>query len=181
MSKVLIGGNSKYRLSKVSDDSWTDVIIICIASEHFGDTGDKMNTELAQSVCYPFTFCELCVMDWDKYLTPWKANINMKNREFQGDGRELLDCLEAEIIPTIRKYAKNAKIYIAQHKIKKFSIVYLSLGNKEKNTKHPLMRYVEENMILQNELLEAGSYVNHTLLAWNDGGHFNDTTERLKL
>lgn len=54
--------------------------------------------------------------------------------------------------------------------------VYLSLGNREKITKNPTMRRVEENLIRQSELLaSAGTPFR---LEWNEGGHFSEPEMR---
>lgn len=57
--------------------------------------------------------------------------------------------------------------------------VYLSLGRKEPQTKHPLIKQVGEATELQYRLLQANKKVRRTTLEWQDGGHFNNVTDRV--
>ncbi len=59
--------------------------------------------------------------------------------------------------------------------------IYLSLGKKEKNTKHPMMRNVEDNMKLQYERLIQDSCTEMLQMDWHEGGHFNNTEERIEM
>ena len=69
--------------------------------------------------------------------------------------------------------------YASSHKVQKAACVYLSLGLKEKNTKHPLMKTVEDNMRYQYELLTKDEAAERVQLDWNEGGHFSGTQERM--
>lgn len=71
------------------------------------------------------------------------------------------------------------KEYVSGHRMNRKSIVYLSLGKKEKNVKNPVMKQVEENMILQEQLLQQDEMVAATKLVWQEGGHFQNTDERM--
>ena len=54
--------------------------------------------------------------------------------------------------------------------------VYLSLGNKEENTKNAVMAVVSDNIgTLHNRLIERGA---DCTLEWNSGGHFKDADLR---
>ena len=69
--------------------------------------------------------------------------------------------------------------YVQSSFVNKLSDIYLSLGKAEKNTKHPLMKYIEDNMKLQYELLSEDEQVDKIILEWNEGGHFSNTNERI--
>ena len=56
--------------------------------------------------------------------------------------------------------------------------VYLSLGNKEEKSRHPLMRQVGDNTRRAIEVLE-GQLTAPCTLEWNEGGHFDGVSERL--
>ena len=56
--------------------------------------------------------------------------------------------------------------------------VYLSLGNKEEKSRHPLMRQVGDNTRRAIGVLEGQLTVPCTL-EWNEGGHFDGVSERL--
>lgn len=64
--------------------------------------------------------------------------------------------------------------YARTHKISAPTKVYLSVGDREKNSKNEYMKKVEEAYAIQQELLGANSY-----FELNDGGHFNDVNERV--
>ena len=61
--------------------------------------------------------------------------------------------------------------YMSEHKIF-CDHVYLSLGDKEANTRNPVMASVAQNIRKANELLQ-NQHIN-TLLEWNEGNHFRD-------
>ncbi len=54
--------------------------------------------------------------------------------------------------------------------------IYLSLGDREEKTKHPVMREVGNAIRHQEELLKAQSIP--TTLEWNPGNHFMDSGSR---
>lgn len=206
-----------YKIEKISL-SWYGPAVIYITNSQFGDAGEKIAKELEQIVSAPFTFCELSVDNWDKYLTPWKADANMKGRTFEGLANELLQSIEANVIPKIRSSLDNDKIYIAgyslaglfslwslyesktfdgaaccsgslwypgwmdfakTHSLQNNSKVYFSLGNKEKNTKHPLMKNIESNMLENYELIKNDKKASISQMDFNEGGHFSNTEERM--
>lgn len=57
--------------------------------------------------------------------------------------------------------------------------IYLSLGDREENTKHPVMRTVGDETRKLAAMLEADCLVENSVLEWNPGGHFVDAKERL--
>ncbi len=59
----------------------------------------------------------------------------------------------------------------------KANIVYLSLGNKEHKTRHPLMSGVADNIRKQKEVLANQGI--ETIYEENKGNHFKDVTERM--
>lgn len=69
--------------------------------------------------------------------------------------------------------------YAMSHSLQKPGRVYLSLGKKEKKTKHPLMRTVEDNLMLQRDILEKDEKAEKMLVEFNEGGHFDNTNERM--
>ena len=199
--------------------SWAERIVIYLSSEQFGESGIIIKNAVENMVEVPVTFCELVVNDWDRYLTPWKADINMNNRVFIGEGVKLLTILKTRIIPKITEYVSDARIYIAgyslaglfalwslyesdifegcaccsgslwypgweeytqHHDLKHDCCVYLSLGKKEKRTKHPVMQSIEDNMLQEYEQLEQNKRVKRVQMDWNEGGHFNNIDGRME-
>lgn len=69
--------------------------------------------------------------------------------------------------------------YANTHELKKGCCVYLSLGKLEKNTKHPLMKTVEDNINLQYDLLNRSPLAKGLQLDINEGGHFSNTNARM--
>jgi len=55
--------------------------------------------------------------------------------------------------------------------------VYLSLGDKEERTKHPVMARVGDNIRRQYRLLSEQGV--NTMLEWNEGNHFRDAHLRM--
>lgn len=217
-TKLLVETN-EYSLRLLSD-RWCGPVILYISNDHFGDAGLQLERSLSRSIKSSFTFCELCVKDWDSNLTPWEAEANFKGRSFQGNGKKFLDSMNENVIPKIREYAKVSKLYIAgyslaglfalwslyecdsfdgavccsgsvwypkwtkyltEHSLIKKSRVYLSLGDKEKNTKHPLMRMVEDNMNRQYQVLLQDPNTDMLHMDMNKGGHFDQTQPRMEM
>lgn len=215
----MIAETNEYRL-KLLSSTWSGPVVIYISNEQFGEAGEKIKDEVELIAGVSFTFCELIVSDWDRYLTPWEVKANMKGRIFQGQAAVLLHSLETNVVPKIKEHVKNAKIYMAgyslaglfalwslyesdvfdgaaccsgslwypgwkeyatQHNLKNTCNIYLSLGKKEKNTKHPMMRNVEDNMKLQYERLKQDSCTEMLQMDWHEGGHFNNTEERMEM
>lgn len=57
--------------------------------------------------------------------------------------------------------------------------VYLSLGDKESKTKHPLMSQVENISRIYSEILIKTNLYESVVFEMNPGNHFADVTERL--
>ncbi len=219
MIDTMIAETNEYRL-KLLSSTWSGPVVIYISNEQFGEAGEKIKDEVELIAGVTFTFCELIVNDWDRYLTPWEVKANMKGRIFQGQAAVLLHSLETNVVLKIKEHVKDAKIYIAgyslaglfalwslyesnvfdgaaccsgslwypgwkefatQHNLKNTCSIYLSLGKKEKNTKHPMMRNVEDNMKLQYERLKQDSCTEMLQMDWHEGGHFNNTEERIEM
>lgn len=215
-NSILIEAN-EYKL-KLLSSMWKGPVVIYISNEQFGNAGQEIKDNVELTTEVPFTFLELVVSDWDKYLTPWQAEAGMKGREFQGWAKELLSSIEENVITIIKEYARDSKIYIAgyslaglfslwslyesnlfdgaaccsgsmwypgwkeyvaQKRLQKNSSVYLSLGKKEKNSKHSLMKNVEDNMQFQYDILRQDSNIDMLQMDWHEGGHFNNTSERV--
>lgn len=56
-------------------------------------------------------------------------------------------------------------------------VLYLSLGNKEEQTRHQVMATVGDNIRQYNQYLAQTAHVKH-LLEWNEGNHFADSDRR---
>lgn len=67
-------------------------------------------------------------------------------------------------------------VYLKQNKVKCES-VYLSLGDKEKNTHNPVMEKIEEKTYEAYEVI--GQYT-HVKMEMNPGNHFNEPEKRLR-
>lgn len=61
--------------------------------------------------------------------------------------------------------------YMSEHKTF-CDHVYLSLGDKEANTRNPVMASVAQKIRVANELLQEQNI--NTILEWNEGNHFRD-------
>ena len=116
MLAATIAQTTEYTLNLLSDH-WSGPVIIFVSNKQFGDLGERIKVKLEETVKNDFTLCELLVLDWDKHLTPWKADANMKGRNFLGNGVELLRNLQESVYPKIREYAGDSKIYIAGYSL----------------------------------------------------------------
>ena len=207
---------NEYKFRLISS-SWSGPVVIYISNDKFGDSAVNIKEKAEISAGLKFTFCELVVSDWDKYLTPWEADIGVNGRAFEGKARELLQSIGECIVPKIKEMLPDSEIYIcgyslaglfslwslyesnlfdgaaccsgslwypgwkeyvSEKSLQKGHKVYLSLGKKEKNTKNPVMKTVEDNMLFQYELLKE----NHSVhFDWNEGGHFSNTEDRMAM
>lgn len=66
--------------------------------------------------------------------------------------------------------------YVKEHPVQ-CDHVYLSLGNKEKNTKNRVMRNVENCTVVVYETLQSEC---HVVFEYNEGGHFDHIPDRLE-
>ena len=69
--------------------------------------------------------------------------------------------------------------YAATHTLPRRADVYLSLGRREPQTKHPLMARVGEEQQRQYERLQCDPNAENIAFHWNDGGHFSDPAGRM--
>ncbi len=70
--------------------------------------------------------------------------------------------------------------YMRAHPLKRLdSRVYLSLGTKEEKARNPRMAAVGDATRAAHALLQDDPRMSETALAWHDGGHFTDVTERI--
>lgn len=112
----MIAETNEYRL-KLLSSTWSGPVVIYISNEQFGEAGEKIKDGVELIAGVSFTFCELIVNDWDRYLTPWEVKANMKGRIFQGQAAVLLHSLETNVVPKIKEHVKGAKIYIAGYSL----------------------------------------------------------------
>lgn len=211
----------KFSVNLLSNNN-SKKVILYIYNSSFGDNAVNVYNQLCQQMIGiqdSFSFCVLDVKDWDKYLTPWEANGIMKNRCFDGCGRELLDDIETIVVSNLKKLlGDDLEIFIAGYSlaglfalwsvyesdiwagavscsgslwypdwidfakknyVKDSCKIYLSLGNVEEKTKHPLMQKVGENTRKQYEYLQKDENITNTILEWNEGGHFTNVDERI--
>ena len=69
--------------------------------------------------------------------------------------------------------------YAAARSLPRRASVYLSLGRREPQTKHPLMARVGEETQRQYERLQCDPNAENIAFHWNDGGHFSDPAGRM--
>lgn len=69
--------------------------------------------------------------------------------------------------------------YISTNNIKRYMNIYLSLGTKEEKTKNSVMSSVGDMTRKQYEIFKNNEYIKHTVLEWNNGGHFTNPEERI--
>lgn len=209
----------KFELNCLSSD-YSGPVIIYISNEQFGNSAQVICEKIISLSVESFVMCELLVKDWDRYLTPWKADINMSGREFRGEAAELLKDIEEKALPKLKELAPNERIYLAgyslaglfalwtmyesamfngaaccsaslwypgwkeyasAHTLKQPSDIYLSLGKAEKKARNPVMRTIEENMLLQLQLIKQDKNAMRSCMKWHEGGHFNETDERVAM
>lgn len=64
----IIVETNEYRL-KLLSSTWSGPVVIYISNEQFGEGGEKIKNGVELIAGVSFTFCELIVNDWDRYLT----------------------------------------------------------------------------------------------------------------
>ena len=69
--------------------------------------------------------------------------------------------------------------YTQTQKLKRKIKVYLSLGNKEKNSKNEYMKTVEEATLIQRNIFEQSDFVTECNYELNEGGHFSNVPDRI--
>lgn len=58
--------------------------------------------------------------------------------------------------------------------------IYLSLGDKEPKSRHPLLKQVGRITMEQYERLQQMALVQRVYFSWEEGGHFTDVENRMK-
>lgn len=71
------------------------------------------------------------------------------------------------------------KEYIFENELSKSINIYLSLGKKEEKTNHPIMKNVGINTREIFQFFSNCEKVRNIELEWNEGGHFQNPTERM--
>ncbi|MCQ2531237.1 MAG: hypothetical protein MJ093_00850 [Saccharofermentans sp.] len=69
--------------------------------------------------------------------------------------------------------------YAKTHQVRTASEIYLSVGNREKNSKNEFMKHVEEAYATQLDFLDSDVNVSKVDFTLCEGGHFNDVHERV--
>lgn len=69
--------------------------------------------------------------------------------------------------------------YIRNREFHRPVTIYLSLGNKEEFTRHPIMKKVGDATREQYQCLLADPMVREITLEWKEGGHFHNVLERI--
>ena len=65
--KNIIVETNEFRLRLLSS-TWSGPVVLYISNEQFGDAGERIKDGVEQMSGVPFTFCELLVKNWDRYL-----------------------------------------------------------------------------------------------------------------
>lgn len=68
--------------------------------------------------------------------------------------------------------------YLKKHRVNIPSRIYLSVGNREKNSKNEFMKTVEDAYAVTKEYLDTDANI-ETHFDLNEGGHFNNVNERI--
>lgn len=87
-----------------------------------------------------------------------------------------LDYFDGVVASSPSVWFKDWDKYIENNEIKT-NRIYLSLGDKEKNSKNNRMAKVEERIELQKEILLKNN--KDVYLEYNPGGHFNEPQKRM--
>lgn len=69
--------------------------------------------------------------------------------------------------------------YASLHRIKSPSTIYMSLGDREENTKNKVMSKVGDRTRRQAEILKEDPNVEKLYFEWNEGGHFVESLKRV--
>lgn len=217
MKKIMAMGNKNIF---ISGNISTTICYIQLVSENEFKTIENLEKSLRNSTACDFLFVAIPINDWNRELSPWRADAVFSNEPFGGHGNFLLSYLKNEILPALTTFmCKNRQIYfylggyslaglfslwascetslfygiaavspsvwfpnweeyIHTHKTNS-SIIYLSLGNKEANTKNKLMKTVADKITLQYNILVNTLGKDKCILEWNEGNHFMNVNERI--
>lgn len=89
------------------------------------------------------------------------------------------DCFSGAVSCSGSLWYENWIEYVTTHSPRQKAKVYLSLGDKEKNSRNELMKTVEDKTIMQEKQLSNSSMVSSVIFEMNKGGHFTDVKERI--
>ena len=144
------------------------------------------------------------VQDWNSELSPWSAPAVFKGQDFAGNGDETIERLKPLInedtyligyslaglfalyaatkVPVKGVASVSGSLwypgfleYLKEHPVQT-GHVYLSLGDKEKHSKNPLMATVEDCTKEASKII--GAYAD-TVFEMNEGNHFQNAEERI--
>ena len=203
-----------FRPERVSSD--TPLVLLLTGGEDPAAIWEKARRMTERDFC----LAALPVTDWERELSPWRAEKVFRGGRDFGDGAdETIRELEHEIMPELKRtpgfrdmpcviagyslaglFAVYALYrtdvfsgavsasgslwfpgfldYAASHAMPRTpGRVYLSLGDREKNTKSPVMRRVEENTAALHEKFCAGGV--ECIFELNPGSHFQDVEHRI--
>ena len=203
-----------FRPERVSSD--TPLVLLLTGGEDPAAVWEETRRLTERDFC----LAALPVADWERELSPWKAEKVFRGGRDFGDGADgTVRELEREIVPELRRalgwpdipcmiagysLAGLFAVY-ALYRTDVFSgavsasgslwfpgfldyavsramprtpgRVYLSLGDREKNTKSSIMRRVEENTAALHERFCAEGIA--CIFELNPGNHFQDVEQRI--
>lgn len=174
-----------------------------------GEDGKEVFERTREKTEVPFTLVSFETEDWMGDYSPWKAEGFGGNGPVTLEAvRELLRGYE-DIPKAICGYSlaglfalwafyetglftgavscsgslwfEGFPEYLKSHTAPENSFVYLSLGGREENTSHPVMKTIGDRTRETNKLLLSDPNILDTTLVMNRGGHFGDAAGRLAL
>ena len=174
-----------------------DILLIQTADDH-----DMELIEKEISYIREYTggrdFCLITVKvdDWNKDLSPWPASAVFGNEDFGEGAPETLDfLLKKVLLPCDPDTARRRRIYLGGYSlaglfalwaayqtdafgnnVPQTKAVYLSLGDREEKTRHPLMSQVGNVIRSSYEFLKDNGI--DCVLEWNKGNHFKNPDMR---
>ncbi len=185
--------------SYLYENEGAKICIVEMIGEHNIEHLESRIHEYQKNINVPFTYLALQVEDWNKDLSPWacenfqggaKETLEIVLEEakkvkadtyilagyslaglfslwvgYQTDFfTSIVACSPSVWFPEWDIFMEENQMLVKH--------VYLSLGNKEHKTKHPLMREVKKRIVRAQELLEC-------TLEMNPGNHFQDVDLRM--
>ncbi|MCQ2508290.1 MAG: alpha/beta hydrolase [Dorea sp.] len=88
-------------------------------------------------------------------------------------------CFDGAVCCSSSFWLEGWQEYANVHKLRKHSVVYLSLGGKEEKTRNQRMAKVGDRTREMEKMLRADPLVERCTLVMNSGGHFADSAKRL--
>ncbi len=170
-----LSGEKSFSLSVVPVDRWGDQLTPWQASspygkEIYGGEGDKTLNELVEQI----KNIEGKLPSEKRYIVGYSLAGLFSLWAFYKSGffHGVASCSGSLWYPGWDKFSSN--INAPQN-----SIVYLSLGDKEENTKNFVMKKVGEATRTQFETIRKDKNIIDSVFELNPGGHFRDTEERI--